>query len=427
MTLSVLVQKVDLLPLHTCFNGSYEIAANKDLVVGDTHNFFNKYPTRYIPHIPKWAISKYLDGSKDGILDPFSGSGTTMVEAVIAGKQAYAIEIDPFGRMLSLVRSTPLSQKQITTIEKIAKNIKHHVQSNFTEDLWIPHISNISLWFSKKAIHDLSQIHFLIKNNSNSDAMINNFFFVAFGSVIRKASNAENGSPKPYVSKRFPKAPVDVNQLFSKRLDQYIDRMKQFSSLHYGRLGRAYLIGEDARRIDTYSFPGPINLIMTSPPYLNAFDYVRALKLENLWLGLADEDTLRQIRTCYIGRESVGRENGEKPRHWHIQLNLALLEIYKKDPKRAWVVYRYFEEMEPIFKQLYNLLPKNGVFCLVVGENSIRDIKITTPSFLIDIAQNIGFRLETLFRYIIRDRYLHIPRNGKGGLISKDWVIVLRK
>ncbi|MCD4744801.1 MAG: site-specific DNA-methyltransferase [Bacteroidales bacterium] len=60
-----------------------------------THGF-HKYPAKFIPHIPKWAIEKYLNGNKRKIiLDPFCGSGTTLVESILAGHDVIGIDIDP--------------------------------------------------------------------------------------------------------------------------------------------------------------------------------------------------------------------------------------------------------------------------------------------------------------------------------------------
>ena len=69
-----------------------------------THGF-HKYPAKFIPQIPKWAINKYLSGSKNkNILDPFCGSGTTLVEGILAGYNTIGIDIDPLSAMISKVK-----------------------------------------------------------------------------------------------------------------------------------------------------------------------------------------------------------------------------------------------------------------------------------------------------------------------------------
>ena len=71
-----------------------------------THGF-HKYPAKFIPQIPKWAIRKYLNGHKNKfILDPFCGSGTTLVEGVVAGYNVIGVDIDLLSVMISKVKTT---------------------------------------------------------------------------------------------------------------------------------------------------------------------------------------------------------------------------------------------------------------------------------------------------------------------------------
>ena len=66
-----------------------------------THGF-HKYPAKFIPHIPKWAISKHLNGCKDKtVLDPFCGSGTTLVQANELGMHAIGIDVSPFNAFIT--------------------------------------------------------------------------------------------------------------------------------------------------------------------------------------------------------------------------------------------------------------------------------------------------------------------------------------
>ena len=78
-----------------------------------THGF-HKYPAKFIPHIPKWAIGKYLNDKKNkNILDPFCGSGTTLVEGVLAGYNVIGVDIDPLSAMISKVKTTRVNEKEL--------------------------------------------------------------------------------------------------------------------------------------------------------------------------------------------------------------------------------------------------------------------------------------------------------------------------
>ena len=72
-------------------------------------------------------------------------------------------------------------------------------------------------------------------------------------------------------------------------------------------------------------------------------------------------------------------------------------------------------------------LKKGGRYVIVVGDSNIRGQSIPTAKILSEIANNNGFDFDVSFKYVIRDRYLHLPRAGRGGIINFDEVLVLRK
>ena len=90
------VRKVNDLPMDPKENDVFEIIPDKSRIVSSTHRLFNKYPTRFIPAIPRFAINAF---SKPGeyVLDPFCGSGTSAIEAMLLGRNALSIDIEPFG------------------------------------------------------------------------------------------------------------------------------------------------------------------------------------------------------------------------------------------------------------------------------------------------------------------------------------------
>lgn len=71
-----------------------------------THGL-HKYPAKFFPELPRWLIRRY-SRECDIILDPFLGSGTTSVEALVLKRNSVGIDVDPFSRFLSKVKVTPL-------------------------------------------------------------------------------------------------------------------------------------------------------------------------------------------------------------------------------------------------------------------------------------------------------------------------------
>jgi len=88
----------NLIPINVGRNTVLNILTND--VTSFTHGF-HKYPAKFIPQVPQWAISKYLNMSQRNlILDPFCGSGTTLVESMLAGHNTVGIDIDPLSSLI---------------------------------------------------------------------------------------------------------------------------------------------------------------------------------------------------------------------------------------------------------------------------------------------------------------------------------------
>lgn len=110
-------------------------------------------------------------------------------------------------------------------------------------------------------------------------------------SIIKRVSNADDTSPKPYVSNKVKKVPPAVTREFTSVFRRYKQMMTELSGIE--KMGNTRLIEGDAL---TFQMPVGIDLAITSPPYINAFDYGRTMRLENLWMATLTEEELREKR-----------------------------------------------------------------------------------------------------------------------------------
>lgn len=408
--------QVEELPENILFNSTLEITSNN--VNRYTHGFF-KYPCKFIPHIPRWAIKKY---TKDGetVLDPFAGSGTTLLEGAILNRNSLGIDFDNFSHLLCKTKTKPLKESEIEELESLKANL---FENNGFSDL--PDLHNVEHWFPKKNIELLRILKNNIEQIKNKEN-IYNFLLVCFATTIRKCSYADKSSPKPYVSSRIKKEPENVKSTFLKIFTNHLKDIEELSKI---KLGNVRMISQDARKIHDNTLINSVNLAITSPPYINAFDYVRSLRLENAWLGYYGDSNIINIKKKQIGTETISSKLyiNKKPVYGLPKLDTIISKIYEVDKKRAYVVYQFFKDMEENITQIYKLLKINSHYIIVVGDSNIRSITVDTHNILIDIAKKNGFDLKNLFSYVIKNRYLRIPRKGRGGLIKKDWVIDLVK
>ena len=412
------VIETDNLPLDNKLGAIYSI--NQSSVNSYTHGFF-KYPCKFIPEIPRWAIKKYVKDKDESILDPFTGSGTTLLEAAINGNNSYGIEIDEVAKLISRVKTEKYNKKEVKSIQDEFEKIISEYDN--IKEYRVPEIDNLEHWFPKENIQELGKI--LQQINEIDNVKIKNFFKVCFVSIIKKCSYTDDSSPKPYVSSKIKKIPANPKDEFIKIYNKYYKGIEDLAKIK--NFGEVEILKGDALNFELET---KVNLVITSPPYINAFDYGRTMRLENLWLGLLTENELRDKKKDYVGTEKI-KTYKEKEDFSILKESEILEKVYKKivqsDEKRALIVKKFFDDMKTNYNQVKKCLNKDGHYVIVIGDSNIRQVKVKSSEILTEIAINNGFILEDKFSYIIKNPYINIPRNGIGGKINIDNVIVLRK
>lgn len=220
----------ETIPVEIEQNSVLNISTNN--VTPFTHGF-HKYPGKFIPQLPKWAIEKYLDSKQQKtILDPFCGSGTTLVEANLAGHNSIGIDIDPLSALISKVKTTPIDEKKL---QKISNWLVDELKVR-KEGAFIPECVTIDHWFTKDAIKKLSILRTLIDEISiefgraKKTSDIKDLLTICFSSIIRRVSNADNQSQKTYVSHTKPKVPEEVCKLFQKNYNCLLKGLLSFQN-----------------------------------------------------------------------------------------------------------------------------------------------------------------------------------------------------
>jgi len=148
---------------------------------------------------------------------------------------------------------------------------------------------------------------------------------------------------------------------------------------------------------------GSVDLIVTSPPYANAIDYVRAHKFSLVWLGHNVGD-LAGLRKRFIGAEvrpdsdhNIASETGRA----------TVEEIARLDARRALIVRHYFLEMTASLNEMKRVLRTDRSAIVVVGSSTVRGVLVNTALILAEIGKSLGFKLVALKeRDIDRDRRL---------------------
>jgi DNA modification methylase len=407
-------------------------------VTTHTHGF-HKYPSKFIPQIPKWAIEKYLNSHKGKfIFDPFCGSGTTLVEGILAGHNVVGIDIDPLSVLISKVKTTRVDATELKKISRwLISEIKITKEGNFKPDC-----KTIDHWFTKDAINKLTILRSLINQipgkfgDVKKVKDIQDLLLICFSSIIRRVSNADNESQKTYVSHTKIKEPEEVNNIFFSQLDLFIDRAITFSSTSNSKLENKILCSSSAESLDKKLNGLQIDLAITSPPYIKAIDYIYNQMVELFWIGdlfQMQTQTKQNIKKIeYIGNKQLPKSEYAHYTPYNTiigidKLDEKLQQVYYTDKKNghkhSYVTFKYFAEMEKHFSEMGKCLDKRTHYVMVVGDSSVSNIYFDTADFLIKIAERNGFRNINKWGYKIKNRYMRFDRKGRGGIIEIDWVL----
>lgn len=396
-----------------------------------THGI-HSYTAKLIPHIPRYFIGKYTTKG-DTVLDPFCGSGTTLLEARVMGRNAIGIDINPLAILISEVKTTSISTARLDYAVQL---VKQQLQKG-VETPVVVEFPNMDYWFCKDAQNGLQIIRTVIERlRGNIDHSIYKFLQLCFSSIIRKCSYADPRIAKIYKSKRMIQksrngwVPTPI-QYFEEAVIRNSERIKTLSEMITLADGYTKLIQGDARALPVMSEhndSGKVNFILTSPPYINAQDYFRSYKLELWWLGLATPEEVRYLRQQAIGTETTNRGNNSSLRmdDNHL-LNVTCDAISEKSISKSVVVHNYFQNMRLVLEQCQQVLRKDGYLCLITGTNTICGVRVPSYAILTKMAEGIGFRIAEIGTDQIRDRALPPNRNHDAGVIKEEWITVLRK
>ena len=393
---------------------------------------FHKYPAKFIPQIPRWAISKYTEkGSGAIVLDPFCGSGTTLVEAIVHGNNAYGIDIDPLARLISRVKTTMIDKQRLDKVRaEIISKIENKDKGQFR-----PAMANLPHWFTYKAINDLSKIRDII-DEYKDETKIYDFLLVCFSSIIRRVSNADNESQKTYVSHTRIKTPESAIPLFKKNLQLYTQRIEElFTKVATG--SKAFIFNDctDSRNFANYwrdKVKTNADLVVTSPPYIKAIDYIYNQMVEYFWIGdlfnLQNQILQKAYDQQYMGTQAVPAKSYSNRVYTNYpDIDTIVGKLFDKDKKFAYILATFFIDMEKNIREIAKVLKKGGHYVIVIGNNTISGIPINSHELVSEIAGKSGFNVSNLFAYKIRNHYMRFPRKGRGGMIKEDWIVDLVK
>jgi DNA modification methylase len=359
------------------------------------------YPAKFVPQIPANLISALtLRGER--VWDPFGGSGTTALEALLLGRNAISTDANPLASLITKAKCTALSPEQkselislisrVRTVRRtpevsgLLSNIRDKTKSN------IPAIPNLLEWFALGAVEEMCYLREEIA--ALGDVSSRTFALVAFSSIVL-ASSFQDGETR-YARRPRTLQPGRVLSLYADALEDSLKKHEPLEALLGYR--QALIETADIRTVTKRSIiePESIDLVVTSPPYANSTDYHLYHRFRLFWLG-------------YDPRELARCEIGSHLRHQREGKGYALYE----------------EEMCQALGQIWSCLRPGRYAALVLGDSVFEGKTISTSKAISEIAKQQAYEVVgTISRDVHATRRSFIPpaRRTK----SED-ILILRK
>lgn len=397
------------------------------------------FAARCPPPLVSWAIRSY---SPEGgvVLDPMMGSGTTLVEACLSGRKAWGAEIDPLGRLIAVAKATPV---ELARFDKAAARAERLLAGGDLDDGWRPRLAGLDRWFRADVARDLAGLRVAIARVTADEPSLRPLLWAAFSSLIVSRTSVANARDLVHSRHHYRlwERNPDVPRRFRLRLRQ-LRRMMEDYRRRLEAVGcpepSVRVAGDDARSLPLPS--GTVDLVFTSPPYCSALDYTRAHLFAVAWLSDVlgvSVDEYRELGRRYIGSEraplsEATRERPLPPPSGCEEVD-RIVTALTEDPKRAWIVYRYFRDMAKVLRECARLTRPGGYVVMVVCPSNIRKVPVPTHRVLAALAAAPAapdrLELVDLKERTIHDRRRVMPyiESAFGPRMRTEYVMVLRR
>ena len=359
------------------------------------------FPARMASEIALAALDDVPVGSV--VLDPMCGAGTVLRAASATGRCGRGFDIDPLAVLLASVWTTPVRRDRV---EQEASSVLEAAQSLSPSSTELPWVDDdtatsafIDFWFAQKQRNQLRCLAKVLADRRKGSVT----------AVLRLAM-----SRLIITKERGASLARDVSHSRPHRVatDNDFDVFRQYPNAvqmvlrRIGKPGpvRAEASLGDARNLTTLQ-DRSIDLIVTSPPYLNAIDYMRGHRLALVWLGY-QVPSLRYVRSSSVGAERAPDNGAELLPDIQERLQLTRL-----DPRHRRIVERYASDLGAITREMRRVLKPGSNAVVVIADSRLQGVRVRNADILELSAKRAGLELrERAERALPTDRrYLPLP------------------
>lgn len=372
----------------------------------------HEYKGKFNPQVAKAILNIF--GAKAGqkALDPFCGSGTSLVECAHLGIEALGVDINPMAIFIANTKLQSLGIPAADLSRAAANAVRRARRSAFKGNAQDARIQYLGHWFTPEVLLDIERLRSAICNNTEPTASI----LLAIASNLLRDYSLQDPQDLRIRRRKTPLPNLPFLQAFDNAARNYCDRLSDTQLAIGVRKIKSGAMQGDAREARSSIGRRRFDLALTSPPYATALPYIDTQRLSLVWLGLVEPKEIHALEAQLVGsREIRGQRkqllsalvsNQSDLPQQEAQLCLDLRAALTEDDgfrrqRMPCLLYRYFADMKETLVSILPVMKRGAPFALIVGGNHTilggRRFDIDTPSHLTNLAVNAGWRhVETI-------------------------------
>jgi DNA modification methylase len=349
------------------------------------------------------------------VLDPMAGSGTVIRTAADRGLRGLGFDIDPLAVLMARVWTRPIDTEKLRIragqLLEEASRLPRRTHLPWVDD--DPETTDfIEYWYGPKQRAELRRISAVLRplRGPIADALR-----LGLSRIIITKLPGAGASLGSDVSHSRPHRALDENEYCVQTgFTRSIDRLARCLEAHPPRGGVTVAAG-DARCLRQVQ-DKTIDAIVTSPPYLNAIDYLRGHRLALVWLGHKIGD-LRIVRAESIGAER-GPTNPDRDASLIAGLTSGLEGLERLPSRFRGMIGRYAVDMASLMAEAQRVLRPSGIATIVVGDSTLRGVFIENSKIVKAAARRAGFRFRSQVRRQLQPGRRYLPPPDRAGRVE---------
>ena len=395
----------------------------------------HEYKGKYFPQLVRALLTLCNLPKGSTVLDPFCGSGTTLVEANLLGHDALGYDLNPLSVFISQVKTLSLSMSPhglTTAQQRVEAEIRRHaiVPQSSVAEYWEDDYEYLDGWFPTDVLEEILRIIAVI--DTVCEEPFRSFFTLALSDVLRANSLQDETDLRVRRAQDKRPTPDGLQADFLEKAAANVRSVAAMNSLQSPfPMGSTTVKVVDtrclARETDRH---GQVDAILTSPPYATALPYIDTDRLSLSVLRLLPRGLHREREKTLIGGREIGTlrrrelETALTSNAAQLPVGVAdfvrgLAERQERHPEIGFrkrnvpaLLYRYFHSMKIAFEQTAEVLKHGGNYFVVIGTNSTRlngeRITIPTDDLLAELGESLGLELiEKLPMTMLPSRGVH--------------------